>query len=250
MKIGIIGGSGLIRKKLTSILLVAGDEAPSPLPVNRRRHPHRSRPLWAFRGAHTVVDVSNSLSFEETAVLKFFETSARNVADAEKTAGVQHHVALSVVGAHRLASGGYMRAKVAQEKIIRSSGVPFSIVRATQFFEFMGGIADASTQDGTVLLPQASMQPMAADDVASELAKIVTGPPVHDIVEIAGPEKLPIADFVQRALAAKHDKRKVVAGPQGLYFGYRLEDNSLTPGSANPRLGATRFEGWLETDAN
>ena len=247
MKIVIIGGSGLIGRKLTALLRASGHEVIPASPSSGVDTLTGAGLAEAFNGTHTVVDVSNSPSFEADAVLKFFQTSASNIAATEKAAGVQHHVALSVVGAHLLADEGYMRAKVAQENIIKASGIPYTILRATQFFEFMGGIADASTQGDTVLLPPASMQPIASADVAAELAKVVAAKPVNGFVEIAGPEKLTIADFVERALAAKQDKRKVIADPKGLYFGYPLKDNAnaLTPSSPNPHIAPTRFADWL-----
>jgi uncharacterized protein YbjT (DUF2867 family) len=188
--------------------------------------------------------VSNSPSFADAAVLEFFETSTRNLLAAEAAAGVGHHVALSVVGADRLPDSGYMRAKVAQERLITAGRVPYTIVRATQFFEFLGGIAGPRADGDTVRLPAAPMQPLAADDVAATLAEVVVGAPVNRIVELAGPEALPIAEFVGRFLAASGDTRTVVADPQARYFGAVLDDRGLKPGD-NPRVGPTRFEDWL-----
>jgi len=245
MKIVIIGGSGLIGKKVTALLTKAGHEAVPASPSTGINTLTGEGLSEAFKGAQVVVDVSNSPSFEAAYVLNFFTTSAKNITAAEKAAGVQHHVALSVVGADRMADGGYMRAKVEQEKIIQQAGIPYTIVRATQFFEFLAGIADASTQGDTVTLPQAHMQPLASDDVAAAVARVATAAPANDMLELAGPEKLPIADFVQKALAAKHDKRKVVAAADGLYFGASIGDNTLTPGGAKPLLGDTLFSNWL-----
>jgi uncharacterized protein YbjT (DUF2867 family) len=191
-----------------------------------------------------VVDVANSPSFEDTAVLAFFETSGRNLLAAEAAAGVGHHMALSVVGADRLPDSGYMRAKVAQEALIRSAKVPYTIVRATQFFEFLGAIAGSSSAGDTVRLPPARMQPSAAADVAAALADVAVGTPVNGIVEVADPEPLPMDAFVRRFLRAHQDTRQVIADVHARYFGAELNDHSLTPGD-NPRLGPTRFEDWL-----
>jgi uncharacterized protein YbjT (DUF2867 family) len=199
----------------------------------------------ALAGAAVVVDVANSPSFEDAAVLNFFETSTRNLLLAEANAGVGHHVTLSVVGADRLPDSGYMRAKVAQEVLIQSATVPYTIVRATQFFEFLGGIAQASTDGGTVRLPPARMQPIAADDVATALADVAVGTPVNGIVELAGPEPLPMDELIRRLLGATGDARPVIADAQIRYFGAALNDSSLVPLGDNPCLGSTRFERWL-----
>ena len=193
----------------------------------------------ALAGAKVVVDVSNSPSWEDAAVLEFFETSTRNLLAAEAAAGVGHHVALSVVGADRMPDSGYMRAKVAQERLIEAGGVPYTIVRATQFFEFLGGIAESGADGDTVRLPTAPMQPLAADDVAAALADVAVGPPVNGIVELAGPEALSIAEFVGRFLAASGDKRTVVADPQARYFGAALDGRGLNPGD-EPASSARR----------
>jgi uncharacterized protein YbjT (DUF2867 family) len=190
-----------------------------------------------------VVDVSNSPSFEDKAVLQFFETSARNILAAETAAGVKHHVALSVVGADRIPDSGYMRAKVAQERLIRGGKVPYTIVRATQFFEFLGAIAGPGAD--TVRVSDAPMQPLAADDVAAALADVAVGPPANAILEVAGPEALSMAAFVARALTAGGDTRTVIADPQARYFGAVLDARGLKPDGANPRIGPTRFEEWL-----
>jgi uncharacterized protein YbjT (DUF2867 family) len=195
-----------------------------------------------------VVDVSNSPSFEDTAVMKFFETSTRNLLAAEKKSGVKHHVALSIVGADRNPDSGYLRAKMAQEKLIKASTVPYTILRATQFFEFIGGIADAGTEGNTVRLTSAKLQPIAADDVAAALAPVVLGEPVNGVIEVAGPEPLPLAEMARRWLTAKHDKRQVVADAKARYFGTELNDRSLTPGD-NPRIGKIRFDEWLNRAA-
>jgi uncharacterized protein YbjT (DUF2867 family) len=191
-----------------------------------------------------VVDVTNSPSFEDAAVLSFFDTSTRNLLRAAVDTGVGHYVALSVVGADRLPDSGYMRAKVAQEALIRSATVPYTIVRATQFFEFLGAIAGSSSEGDTVRLPPARMQPIAAADVAAALAEVAVGTPVHGMVEVAGPEALPMDELVRRVLRAQQDTRQVVADVHARYYGAVLNDQSLTPGD-NPRLAPTRLEDWL-----
>jgi uncharacterized protein YbjT (DUF2867 family) len=243
----VIGGSGLIGKKLIPLLGGAGHEAVSASPssgVNTLTGEGLSEVL---AGADVVVDVTNSPSFEDKAVLEFFETSTRNILAAEAAAGVKHHVALSVVGADRFPDSGYMRAKVAQESLIKASKVPYTILRATQFFEFLGPIAGPGT--GTVRLPSAPMQPLAADDVAAALADVAMGSPANGVLEVAGPESLSIAAFVGKALAASGDKRTVVADPQARYFGAALDDLGLKPRNPNPRIGPTRFEEWVSRGA-
>jgi uncharacterized protein YbjT (DUF2867 family) len=244
MKIVVIGGSGLIGKKLIPILRKLGHEAVPASPSSGVNTLTGEGLAEALAGAEVVVDVTNSPSFEDAAVLKFFETSNRNLLPAEEAAGVGHHVALSVVGADRLPDSGYMRAKFAQERLITSSKVPYTILRATQFFEFLGGIAGPRADGDTVRLPTALMQPMAADDVAAALADVVVGAPVNGIFEVGGPEALPMAEFVGRFLAATGDTRTVIADPQARYFGTALDDRSLNPGDS-PRVGPTRFQDWL-----
>jgi uncharacterized protein YbjT (DUF2867 family) len=243
MKIVVIGGSGLIGKKLIPLLRGAGHEAVSASPSSGVNTLTGEGLAEVLAGADVVVDVTNSPSFEDKAVLEFFETSTRNILAAEAAAGVKHHVALSVVGSDRFPDSGYMRAKVAQEKLIQASGVPYTILRATQFFEFLGPIAGPGT--GTVRLPSAPMQPLAADDVAAALADVAMGSPANGVLEVAGPESLSIAAFVGKALAASGDKRTVVADPQARYFGAALDDRGLKPRNPNPRIGPTRFEQWL-----
>jgi uncharacterized protein YbjT (DUF2867 family) len=199
----------------------------------------------ALKGTQVVVDVSNSPSFEDKAVLQFFATSTRNILAAEAAAAVGHHVALSVVGADRLPDSGYMRAKAAQERLIEGGKVPYTIVRATQFFEFLGAIAGSGADGGAVRVPDAPMQPMAADDVAAALADVAVGPPANATLELAGPEAQSMAAFVRRALGAGGDTRTVVADAQARYFGTALDRRGLTPDGANPRIGPTRFEEWL-----
>lgn len=244
MKIVVIGGSGLIGKKLVPILRKLGHDA-VPASLSSGVNTLTGEGLAeALAGADVVVDVTNSPSFADAAVLEFFETSTRNLLAAEAAAGVGHHVALSVVGADRLPDSGYMRAKVAQERLIKNGEVPYSVLRATQFFEFLGGVAGPKTDDNTVRLSTGPMQPLAADDVAAALADVVAGPPVNGIVEVAGPESLPLAEFVKRYLAATGDTRTVVADPKAPYFGAVLDDQGLNPGR-DARLGPTRFEAWL-----
>ena len=245
MKIVVIGGSGLIGTKLVNKLRESGHEALAVSPssgVNTLTGVGLSE---ALEGAAAVVDVTNSPSFEDAAVLNFFETSTRNLLRAEADAGVGHHVALSVVGADRIPDSGYMRAKVVQEALIRSAKVPYTIVRATQFFEFLGAIAGSSTDGGKVRLPPVRMQSIAADDVAAALADVTVGTPVNGIVELAGPESLPLDELVRRFLSATGDSRPVIADAHARYYGAQVNDSSLTPGD-NARIGSTRFERWLK----
>ena len=244
MKIVIIGGSGLIGTKLVNMLRDRGQEALAASPTSGVNTLTGAGVAEVLKGAQVVVDVTNSPSFEDAAVLNFFETSTRNLLRAEVDAGAGHHVALSVVGADRLPDSGYMRAKVAQEALIQSAKVPYTIVRATQFLEFLGAIAGPSTDGDTVHLPPARMQPIAADDVAAALADVAVGTPVNGIVELAGPEPLPMDALVRRFLRAHQDTRQVVADVHARYFGTELNDQSLTPGD-NARLAPTRFEDWL-----
>src|SRR5262245_42437775 len=247
MKVVVIGGSGLIGKKLIPLLRERGHEAMSASPSSGVNTLTGEGLAEALRGAQVVVDVTNSPSFEDKAVLEFFETSTRNILAVEAAAGVGHHVALSVVGADRIPDSGYMRAKVAQECLIKASCVPYTLLRATQFFEFLGAIAGPGGE--TVRLPEAPMQPLAADDVAAALADVAVGAPVNGILEVAGPESLSIATFVGKALAAGGDTRAVVADPQARYSGAALDDVGLKPREANPRIGPTRFEAWLNRSA-
>jgi uncharacterized protein YbjT (DUF2867 family) len=244
MKIVVIGGSGLIGKKLIPLLRGAGHEAVSASPSSGVNSLTGAGLSEVLAGADVVVDVTNSPSWEDAAVMAFFDTSTRNLLAAERAAGVGHHVALSVVGADRMPDSGYMRAKVKQESLIQAGGVPYSVVRATQFFEFLGGIADSGAEGDTVRLSTAPMQPMAADDVAAALADVAVGAPLNATVEIAGPEKMSIAEFVGQFLTASGDKRKVIADPKALYYGAVMGSRGIAPG-ANPRLGPTRFEEWF-----
>jgi uncharacterized protein YbjT (DUF2867 family) len=244
MKIVVIGGSGLIGSKVVACLREEDHEAVAASPdsgVNTLTGEGLSE---ALQGASVVVDVSNSPSFEDEAVMEFFTTSTTNLLAAEAEAGVRHHVALSVVGAERLAESGYMRAKVAQEKLIRDSGNAYSIVHATQFFEFAARIADDATDGETVRLPDALIQPIAADDVAAVVCEVSLRAPADGVIEIAGPEELRFDEFVRRGLMAKGDSRTVVADPKARYFGAELQERSLLPASA-ARLGEVRFDDWL-----
>jgi len=248
MKIVVIGGTGLIGSKLVNKLREHGHEAVAAAPNTGVNTLTGEGLAEALKGASVVVDVSNSPSWEDSAVLKFFETSTRNLLTSEAAAGVGHHVALSVVGTDRLSESGYFRAKIAQEKLIKESSIPYTIVHATQFFEFLKGIADVSIVDGKVHLPPVLFQPMAADDVASGVGRIAVGPPVNGIVEIAGPEQFRLDELVRRRLAALKDPREVIADPKALYSGAKLSERTLLPGN-NARLGETRFETWLTQSA-
>ena len=244
MKIVVIGGSGLIGKKLVKLLGERGHEVVAASPFTGVNAVTGEGLAEAVTGARVVVDVANAPSWEDKAVLEFFETSGRNLLAAEAAAGVTHHVALSVVGTERLLVSGYFRAKMAQEGLIKASKIPYTIVRATQFFEFVGGIAQSATEGQTVRLPSALMQPIVSDDVAAALAEIAVAEPLNGTVELAGPEPIRLDELVRRFLSAKRDARTVTTDARALYFGTELNDQSLTPG-AHPRIGPTRFEEWL-----
>ena len=244
MKIVIIGGSGLIGKKLVNKLSQHGHEVVAASPASGVNTITGEGLAKALAGAQVVVDVANSPSFEDTAVLKFFETSGRNLLTAEAAAGVGHHVALSVVGTDRLLASGYFRAKMAQENLIKASTVPYTILRSTQFFEFISAIAQSSTDGQTVRLSPALVQPVVSDDVAAALADVAVGEPVNGTVELAGPEPIRLDELVRRFLSANRDARKVTTDVRAGYFGTAVNDQSLTPGD-NPRIGPTRFEDWL-----
>lgn len=244
MKIVVIGGSGLIGKKLVAILRERGHEAVPASPSSGVNALTGDGLAGSLKGADVVIDVSNAPSWADDAVMTFFDTSTRNLLAEEKAAGVKHHVALSVVGADRMPDSGYMRAKVNQERLIESGQVPYTIVRATQFFEFLGGIAESGAEGDTVRLSTAPMQPIAADDVAAALADVAAGPPLNAMVELAGPENTSIATFVGRFMAASGDTRKLIADPQARYYGAVMGERGIAPG-ANPRLGPTRFEDWI-----
>jgi uncharacterized protein YbjT (DUF2867 family) len=244
MKIVVIGGSGLIGTKLVKNLRQLGHEVVAASPSSGVNTITGEGLATALTGAQVVVDVANSPSWEDKAVLDFFETSGRNLLAAEAAAGVGHHIALSVVGTERLLASGYFRAKMAQETLIKASPVPYTIVRATQFFEFVGGIAQSATDGQTVRLSPALTQPIVSDDVADALAEVTLGAPVNGTVELAGPEPIRLDELVRQFLSAHRDTRKVTTDVHALYFGIELNDQSLTPGN-NPRIGPTRFEDWL-----
>jgi uncharacterized protein YbjT (DUF2867 family) len=248
MKIVVIGGTGLIGSKLVNKLREHGHEAVAAAPDTGVNTITSEGLAEVLKGASVVVDVSNSPSWDDAAVLKFFETSTRNLLTYEPDAGVRHHVALSVVGTDRLSESGYFRAKIAQEKLITESSIPYSIVHATQFFEFLKGLADISVVEGKVHLPHVLFQPMAADDVASAVGRIAVGQPVNGIVEIAGPEQFRLDELVRRRLASLKDPREVIADPNARYSGAKLSERTLLPGN-NARLGEIRFEIWLTQSA-
>ena len=244
MKIVVIGGSGLIGTKLVKKLRERGHEALAASPSSGVNTITGEGLAQALTGAQVVVDVSNSPSWEDKAVLDFFETSGRNLLAAEAAAGVGHHIALSVVGTERLLASGYFRAKMAQETLIQASPVPYTIVRATQFFEFVDGIVQSATDGQTVRVSPARVQPIVSDDVAAALVQVVIGIPLNGMVELAGPEPIRLDELVRQFLSAQGDTRKVTTDVHALYFGIELNDQSLTPGN-NPRIGPTRFEDWL-----
>jgi uncharacterized protein YbjT (DUF2867 family) len=244
MKIVVIGGTGLIGSKVVTKLREQGHDAVAASPNSGVNTITGEGLAEVLRGATVVVDVSNSPSFDDAPALTFFETSTRNILAAEAGAGVGHHVALSVVGTERLPESGYMRAKMAQEKLIQASPIPYSIVHATQFFEFVKSIAAGATDGNTVRLAPVLVQPMASEDVASAVAKVAVGNPLNDIVEVAGPEQFRLDEFIRRGLSEQNDPRSVVADPESRYFGARLTERTLVPGE-HARLSETRFEDWL-----
>ena len=244
MKIVVIGGTGLIGSKLVPILREHGHEAIAASPNTGVNTVTGEGLQEALQGASVVVDVSNAPSWEDTAVMTFFETSASNLLAEEAAAGVRHHVALSVVGTERMLESGYFRAKMAQENLIKSSRIPYSIVRATQFFEFVKGISDFSTVGNQVHLPPALIQPMAADDVASAVGQVAMGAPINGTVEVGGPKQFRLDELVLEALAAWKDPREVVTDPHSTYYGVKVSEKTLVPDDG-ARLGQTRFEAWL-----
>jgi len=248
MKLVVIGGTGLIGSKLVNKLRQHGHEAVAAAPNTGVNTLTGEGLAEVLKGASVVVDVSNSPSWDDAAVLKFFETSTRNLLTYEAAAGVGHHVALSVVGTQLLSESGYFRAKIAQEQLINESPIPYTIVHATQFFEFLKGLADVSIVGGKVHLPPVLFQPMAADDVATAVARIAVGPPVNGIVEIGGPEQFRLDELVRRRLASLNDPREVIADPKALYSGATISERTLVPGN-NARLGETHFETWLAQSA-
>src|SRR5688572_1212020 len=248
MKIVIIGGTGLIGSKLVTGLREHGHEAVAAAPNTGVNTITGEGLAEVLQGASVVVDVSNSPSFEDAAVMEFFTTATRNLLQAARDAGVGHYVALSVVGTERLAGNGYFSAKAAQERLIKESAIPYSIVHATQFFEFLKGIAAAATVGNTVRLAPVLIQPMAADDVAKAVGKIAVGPPANAVVEVAGPEQFRLDELVRTGLSAKNDAREVIADPQARYFGAILGVRTLLPADG-ARLGDLRFQDWLTQSA-
>ncbi len=244
MKIVVIGGTGLIGSKLITKLSALGHEAIAAAPNTGVNTLTGEGLTDVLKGAQVVVDVSNSPSFEDTAVMNFFQTSTGNLLSFEATAGVGHHVALSVVGSERLPQSGYMRAKVAQEKLIKESPIPYSIVHATQFFEFNQSIAEGATSGNTVRIPPVAFQPMAAEDVANAVTQVAVDKPLNGSIEIAGPERFRFDEFIRRSLKARNDQREVVADPRARYFGAELTEKSLVP-TGEAQLGKTGFEEWL-----
>ncbi len=244
MKIVVIGGTGLIGTKLVNNLRERGHEALAASPKSGVNTFTGEGLAEALTGTQVVVDVANAPSWEDKAVMEFFETAGRNLLAAEKAAGVGHHAALSIVGADRLPASGYLRAKVAQENLIKASGIPFTIVRSTQFFEFAKAIVQSATEGQTVRLSPALFQPIAADDVAAALTGMALAKPLNGTVEIAGPEPIGMDEFARRFLSATRDPRKVTTDVHAQYFGTELNDQSLTPGE-NARLAPTRYDEWL-----
>src|SRR3954452_13728907 len=244
MRIVVIGGTGLIGKKVVMNLRQHGHEVLAASPSSGVNTVTGEGLAQALADARVVIDVANAPSWEDDAVLAFFETSGRNLLAAGAAAGIGHHVALSVVGTDRLLASGYFRAKLAQEKLIKASPIPYTIVRATQFFEFVGGIAQSATEGQTVRLPPALMQPIASDDVAAVVADAALTEPLNGTFDLAGPEPIRQDDLVRQFLNATGDAQAVITDPKALYFGIAVNDQSLTPGD-HPRLGPTRFADWL-----
>jgi uncharacterized protein YbjT (DUF2867 family) len=245
MKILVVGGTGLIGSKLVAKLRDQGHDTVPASPASGVNTITGDGVAEALDGVDVAIDVTNSPSLEDAAAMEFFQTSTRNLLEAEVAAGVGHHVALSVVGTQRLLENGYFRAKDAQETLVEGSSIPCSIVHATQFFEFIGGIADEATQDGIVRVPSALIQPMAGDDVAIAVGRVATGSPVNGTIEVAGPEPFRFDELIRRYLAAIDDPREVVADPTARYYGARLGERTLLPGD-DAMLAGTRFEEWLD----
>jgi uncharacterized protein YbjT (DUF2867 family) len=247
MKFVIIGGTGLIGTKVVNNLRQRGHDVVAASPKSGVDTFTGKGVAEAVTGAQVVVDLANAPQWDDKAVLEFFETAGRNLLGAEEAAGVKHHIALSIVGADRSPDSGYLRAKVAQENVIKRSKVPYTIIRSTQFFEFVKGIAQSASEGQTVRLSPGMMQPIAADDVAAAVTDVALGEPVNGTVTIAGPEPIRMDEFVRRFLSATKDPRKVTTDPHAKYFGAELNDQSLVPGPGdNPRLGRTRYDDWLK----
>jgi uncharacterized protein YbjT (DUF2867 family) len=248
MKIVVIGGTGLIGSRLVTKLRERGQEVVAASPNSGVNSLTGEGLAEAMKGASVVVDVSNAPSWEDSAVMNFFQTATRNLLSYEAAASVGHHVALSVVGSERLLESGYFRAKIAQENLIKASSIPYSIVRATQFFEFAKGIADFSTDGNKVRLPSALIQPMAADDVASAVGEVAVGQPINGTVEIGGPEQFRLDELIRRYFAQFNDPREVIPDPNAGYYGVKVGERTLVPGN-DARLSKTRFETWLTQPA-
>jgi uncharacterized protein YbjT (DUF2867 family) len=248
MKIVIIGGTGLIGSKVVERLRRKGHEVIAASPNSGVDTITGEGLAEALAGAAVVVDLANSPSFEDKAVLAFFETAGRNLLGAAKKAGVRHHVALSVVGAERLPDSGYLRAKMAQERLIRTSGIPYTIIHSTQFLEFLPGIAQSATVGNTVTVSSALFQPISSEDVADAVADVALSAPANGAVEIAGPQAVRMSDLVATWLRRSDDPRQVIGDPKALYFGTELDDGSLVPGPG-ARLGSIGFEDWFRTAA-
>ncbi len=249
MKIVVIGGTGLIGSKLVPKLREHGHEAVAASPTSGVNSITGEGLAEALKGASVVVDVTNSPSWEDAAVMNFFETSTRNLLTYGAAAGVGHHVALSVAGTERMVESGFFRAKLAQENLIKASSIPYSIVRATQFFEFVKSIADFSAVGGQLRVPPVLIQPMAADDVAEAVARVATGSPVNGTVELGGPERFRLDELIRRSLIARKDPREVITDPHGRYYGLQVSERTLLPGD-DATLGEARFEKWLSATAN
>jgi uncharacterized protein YbjT (DUF2867 family) len=248
MKIVVIGGSGLIGSKLVNRLRERGHDVLAASPSTGVNTITREGLAEAMLGADTVVDVSNSPSFEDKPVMEFFDRSTRNLVAASKAAGISHYLALSIVGLERLPDSGYLRAKLAQEKLIRESGIPYSLLRATQFFEFLPAIIAGGTEGDTIRLSSAHFQPIASDDVVAALADVVLGAPLNGAAEVGGPERAGMDAFARRFLAAHGDRRSVIGDSGAIYFGTALNDRSLTPGP-DALIGPTTFDAWLDRNA-
>lgn len=244
MKIVVIGGSGLIGSNVVNSLRLNGHETVAASPSTGVNTMTGEGLAEALAGAQVVVDVANSPSFEDRAVMEFFQTSGRHLLAAEAEAGVEHHLALSIVGTDRLPESAYFRAKAAQEALIKASKIPYTILHSTQFFEFIEGIINAGVDGGTIRLSPALVQPVAADDVSAVLADLAVGVPVNGVVEVAGPDRFPFDELAQKFLSARGDKRQVIADVHARYFGSELNDRSLVAGE-KARIGPTRFQHWL-----
>ncbi|TDQ06222.1 SDR family oxidoreductase [Pedobacter metabolipauper] len=249
MKIVVIGGSGLIGTKLVKSLRTLGHEVIAASPKSGVDTITGAGLADALKGAEIVVDVANSPSFEDAAVLAFFETSGKNLLAAEAIAGVKHHIALSVVGTERLQESGYFRAKLAQEKLIKASAIPYTIVHATQFFEFVSGIVQAGTKDDTIVMSTAMVQPIASDDVVAKMTEITLGNPLNATVEVAGPELFRLNDLVKKYMLLKQDEREVVSDRDAPYYGAKLETHSLIPGEA-ASIGKIPYDSWINEPGN